>query len=85
MKLFVDTAGTAEIKSLVPGRRPCGASTNRSLVAKTGKKFTDIVREIRAMVRRPAAEHDAMMRQAAAWREIVLNLTAEVPLTICRQ
>ncbi len=46
MKFSVDTADTAEIKSLAASGLLDGVTTNPSLVAKTGKKFTDIIREI---------------------------------------
>jgi transaldolase len=54
MQCFVDTADSAEIKSLAAGRLPDVATNssfgNPSLVTKTGKEFTDIIRETRAIV-----------------------------------
>jgi transaldolase len=87
MKFFVDTADTAEIKSLAASGLLDGVTTNPSLVAKTGKKFTDIIREICATVPGPvsaevaATEYDGMMREAAILREIAKNVTIKVPLT----
>jgi transaldolase len=87
MKFFVDTADTAEIKSLAASGLLDGVTTNPSLVAKTGKKFTDIIREICAMVPGPvsaevaATDYDGMMREAAVLREIAKNVTIKVPLT----
>jgi transaldolase len=52
MKLFVDSADTAGIKSLAAGGPLDGVDANPSLVAKSGKKFTDIIREICAIVPR---------------------------------
>jgi transaldolase len=49
MKFFVDTADTVQIKSPASSRRSGVVNVNPSLVAKNGKKFTDIIREIRAM------------------------------------
>ena len=40
MKFFVDTADTAEIQSLAATGLLDGVTTNPSLVAKTGSKFT---------------------------------------------
>ncbi len=86
MKFFVDTADTAEIKSLAASGLLDGVTTNPSLVAKTGKKFTDIIREICAMVPGPvsaevaATDYDGMMREAAVLREIAKNVTIKVPL-----
>ena len=39
MKFFVDTADTAEIRSLAASGLLDGVTTNPSLMAKTGKKF----------------------------------------------
>ena len=50
MQFFVDTADTPEIKSLAAGWLLDAVTGNLSLVAKTGKKFTDIMREICAIV-----------------------------------
>jgi transaldolase len=87
MKFFVDTADTAEIKSLAASGLLDGVTTNPSLVAKTGKKFTEIIREICSIVPGPvsaevaATEYDGMMREAAILREIAKNVTIKVPLT----
>jgi transaldolase len=87
MKFFVDTADTAEIKSLASSGLLDGVTTNPSLVAKTGKKFADIIREICAIVPGPvsaevaALDYDGMMREASVLREIAKNVTIKVPLT----
>ncbi len=87
MKFFVDTADTAEIKSLAASGLLDGVTTNPSLVAKTGKKFTEIIAEICAMVPGPvsaevaATDYDGMMREAKVLREIAKNVTIKVPLT----
>ena len=70
MKFFVDTADVADIKSLAASGLLDGVTTNPSLVAKTGKKFTDIIREICAVVPGPvsaevaATDYDGMMLAA---------------------
>jgi transaldolase len=87
MKFFVDTADTAEIKALASSGLLDGVTTNPSLVAKTGKKFTDIIAEICAVIPGPvsaevaATEYDGMMREASVLREIAKNVTIKVPLT----
>jgi transaldolase len=87
MKFFVDTADTAEIKSLASSGLLDGVTTNPSLVAKTGKKFADIIREICEVVPGPvsaevaATDYDGMMREAFVLREIAKNVTIKVPLT----
>ena len=83
MKFFVDTADTAEIKSLAAGGLLGGVTTNPSLVAKTGKKFTDIIREIRDILPGPvsASDYDGMMREALAPREPAGNVTMPPPVS----
>jgi transaldolase len=84
MKFLVDTADTAEIKSLAVSGLVDGVTTNPSLVAKTGKKFTDIIREMPDTVPGPvnaeaaATDYDGMMREAPMLREIARNVTIKV-------
>ena len=87
MKFFVDTADTADIKSLVSSGLLDGVTTNPSLVAKTGRKFSEIVAEICEMVPGPvsaevaATAYDDIMREAHVLRKIAKNVTIKVPLT----
>jgi transaldolase len=87
MKFFVDTADTAEIKSLAASGLLDGVTTNPSLVAKTGKRFTDLIAEICGIVPGPvsaevaATDYDGMMREASILRKIARNVTIKVPLT----
>jgi transaldolase len=87
MKFFVDTADTDEIKSLAASGLLDGVTTNPSLVAKTGKKFADVIATICSIVPGPvsaevaATDYDGMMREASVLREIAKNVTIKVPLT----
>jgi len=87
MKFFVDTADTADIQSLTSSGLLDGVTTNPSLVAKSGKKITDVIAEICAMVPGPvsaevaATDYDGMMREAYVLRKIAKNVTIKVPLT----
>jgi transaldolase len=87
MKFFVDTADTAEIVSLAASRLLDGVTTNPSLVAKSGKKFLDVIAEICATVPGPvsaevtATEFDGMMAEAKVLRAIAKNVAVKVPLT----
>jgi transaldolase len=87
MKFFVDTADTAEIRSLAASGLLDGVTTNPSLMAKTGKKFQDVLADICAAVPGPvsaevaATEFDGMMAEARVLRGIAKNITVKVPLT----
>ena len=87
MKFFVDTADTAEIKSLAASGLLDGVTTNPSLIAKSGKKFVDVIAEICAIVPGPvsaevaALDYAGMMAEAKVLRAIAKNVTIKVPLT----
>ena len=87
MKFFVDTADTAEIKSLAASGLLDGVTTNPSLVAKTGRKFLDVLAEICAVVPGPvsaevaATDYDGMLAEARVVRSVAKNITVKVPLT----
>ena len=87
MKFFVDTADTAEIKSLAASGLLDGVTTNPSLIAKSGRKILDVVAEICAIVEGPvsaevaATDYDGMMREAAVLKKIAANVTIKLPLT----
>ena len=88
MKFFVDTADVAEIKELAATGLLDGVTTNPTLVAKAGRDFKDIVKEICAVVPGPvsaevaATDYDGMMREAEVLRKIAKNVTIKVPLTL---
>jgi transaldolase len=87
MKFFVDTVDTAEIKSLASSGLLDGVTTNPSLIAKSGKRFVDVIAEICAIVPGPvsaevaAIDFDGMMAEARVLRRIAKNVTIKVPLT----
>ncbi len=87
MKFFVDTADTAEIKSLAASGLLDGVTTNPSLVAKSGRRILDVIAEICATVPGPvsaevaATEYDGMLAEARVLRRIAKNVAVKVPLT----
>jgi transaldolase len=87
MKFFVDTADTAEIRSLAASGLLDGVTTNPSLVAKSGKKFLEVLAEICDLVPGPvsaevaATEFDQIMAEARVLRKVAKNITIKVPLT----
>ncbi|MEC9066082.1 MAG: fructose-6-phosphate aldolase [Pseudomonadota bacterium] len=88
MKFFADTADTAEIEELAATGLLDGVTTNPSLIAKSGRDFMEVTREICALVDGPvsaevvALDHETMMKEAETLRKIADNVCIKVPLTI---
>ncbi len=87
MKFFIDTADIAEIRELAATGLVDGVTTNPSLVAKSGRKFLDVVREICAVVPGPvsaevaATDHQTMLAEGRKLAKIAPNVAVKVPLT----
>jgi transaldolase len=88
MKFFADTAEIADIKELAATGLLDGVTTNPSLIAKSGRDFIEVTREICGLTHGPvsaevvALDHDGMMREAEILRKIADNVCIKVPLTI---
>lgn len=87
MKFFVDTAEVSEIKELAAVGILDGVTTNPSLIAKSGRNFLEVVKEICGIVKGPvsaevaATEYDQMMKEAAVLKKIASNVVIKLPLT----
>lgn len=88
MKFFVDTADIADIKEMADTGLLDGVTTNPSLIAKSGRDFMEVTKEICDIVDGPvsaevvALDHDTMMKEAETLRKIADNVCIKVPLTI---
>ena len=88
MKFFADTAEVKDIQELNDLGLLDGVTTNPSLIAKSGRKFKDVIAEICAIVEGPVSaevvslDYEGMMREAADLRKIANNVTIKVPLTL---
>lgn len=87
MKYFLDTADVAAIRTAVATGIVDGVTTNPSLIAKSGKKFEEVVREIAHMVDGPisaevtALDTAGMLAQAEPLLAIHSNIVIKVPMT----
>ncbi|HTZ76997.1 MAG TPA: fructose-6-phosphate aldolase [Stellaceae bacterium] len=87
MKFFIDTADLAEIRDLAATGLVDGVTTNPSLVAKTGRNFLEVVKEICAVVPGPvsaevtATDTETMLAEGRKLAKIAPNVTVKVPLT----
>lgn len=86
MKFFIDTADVKEIREAAAMGLVDGVTTNPSLVAKTGRKFRDVLVEICDIVKGPVSaevvgtHYDEMMREARELASLRNNIVVKIPL-----
>jgi len=86
MKFFIDTADIKEIREAAAMGLVDGVTTNPSLVARTGKKFKDVLLEICDIVKGPVSaevvstNYDGMMKEAKEFAALRPNIVVKVPL-----
>ena len=86
MKFFIDTADVKEIKEAAAMGLVDGVTTNPSLVAKTGRKFRDVLFEICDIVKGPVSaevvgvKYDDIMKEARELAALRPNIVVKVPL-----
>ncbi len=86
MKFFIDTADIKEIREAAAMGLVDGVTTNPSLVAKTGRKFKDVLVEICDIVKGPVSaevvgtKFDEMMREAREYAALRHNIVVKIPL-----
>jgi transaldolase len=87
VKFFIDTGDVAEIREAHAMGLVDGVTTNPSLVAKSGRKYRDVVVEICELVNGPisaevlSTTYDEMMAEAREWHKIHKNVVVKLPLT----
>jgi transaldolase len=87
MRFFIDSADSAEIRSLAETGLVDGVTTNPSLIAKSGRPYLEVVREICAMVTGPisvevtALDYAGMLSEGRRLADIAANIAVKVPLT----
>lgn len=86
MKLFIDTANVDEIKRANEMGVICGVTTNPSLIAKEGRDFKEVVKEITTIVDGPISAEvtgltsDDMVNQAKDLVTIHKNIVIKIPM-----
>ncbi len=88
MKFFVDTADIDEIKELADTGLLDGVTTNPSLIAKSGKEFIPLIKDITQIVTDgpvsaevASTDYETMRKEADVLRAIADNIAVKVPLT----
>lgn len=87
MKLFIDTANIDEIKEAASWGVLDGVTTNPSLIAKEGRNFQEVIKEIVEIVDGPisaeviALDADKMVEEGEELARIHENIVVKVPMT----
>ena len=87
MKFFIDTADVKEIREANELGLVDGVTTNPSLIAKSGRRFEEVIKEITGIVDGPISaevislEHDGMIAEATELVKIHQNIVIKLPMT----
>ncbi|MHB9143898.1 MAG: fructose-6-phosphate aldolase [Symbiobacteriia bacterium] len=87
MRLFIDTANVNEIREAASWGIVSGVTTNPSLIAREGRDFHQVVREITGIVDGPISaevvslEADKMVEEAKPLVAIHPNIVIKLPIT----
>lgn len=87
MKFFIDTADVKEIREAHELGLVDGVTTNPSLIAKSGRKFEEVICEITSIVDGPISaevvslDHDGMIAEAEKLAKIHENIVVKLPMT----
>ena len=87
MKFFIDTADVNEIREAHALGLVDGVTTNPSLIAKSGRKFKDVIKEIVSIVDGPisaeviALDAPGMIKEGKDLAKIHKNIVVKLPMT----
>ena len=90
MKFFVDTAIVEEIKKANDMGVICGVTTNPSLIAKSGRDFADVIKEITDIVdgaisgevKATTQDAEGMIAEGREIAKIHPNMVVKIPMTV---
>ena len=88
MKIFIDTANVEEIRAAAELGVICGVTTNPSLIAREGKVFEEVIKEITTIVDGPisaevvAPDATGMVAEAKELAKIHKNIVIKIPMTL---
>lgn len=88
MKIFIDTANVEEIREAADLGVICGVTTNPSLIAREGKVFEEVIKEITTIVDGPisaevvAPDANGMVAEAKELAKIHKNIVIKIPMTL---
>lgn len=90
MKFFIDSASVEDIRKANEMGVICGVTTNPSLIAKEGRDFGEVIREITSIVDGPISgevkatttEAEGMIAEGREIAKIHKNMIVKIPMTV---
>ena len=90
MKFFIDTANVEDIKKANDMGVICGVTTNPSLIAKEGRDFNEVIKEITTIVDGPISgevkattvDAEGMIAEGREIAKIHPNMVVKIPMTV---
>jgi transaldolase len=90
MKFFIDTAKVEDIKMANDMGIICGVTTNPSLIAKEGRDFVEVIKEITSIVDGPISgevkattlDAEGMIKEGREIAKIHPNMIVKIPMTV---
>ena len=90
MRFFVDTANVDEIRKANDMGVICGVTTNPSLIAKEGRDFNEVIKEITSIVDGPISgevkatttDAEGMIAEGREIAKIHPNMVVKIPMTV---
>ena len=88
MKFFLDTANVEHIKEANEMGVICGVTTNPSLIAKEGRDFNEVIKEITEIVDGPISgevvseDAEGMIKEGREIAAIHKNMIVKIPMTV---
>lgn len=89
MKFFIDTANVEEIRKANDMGVICGVTTNPSLIAKEGRDFQEVMKEITSIVDGPISgevkattvDAEGMIKEGREIAAVHKNMVVKIPMT----
>ena len=88
MRIFLDTGDVEAVRKAADTGLLDGVTTNPSHIAKTGRRFTDVVKEMCDLVSGPVSAEvlsettEAMIEEAREVSSIAPNVVVKIPMTV---
>lgn len=90
MRFFIDTAKVEDIRKANDMGVICGVTTNPSLIAKEGRDFNEVIKEITSIVDGPISgevkattvDAEGMIKEGREIAKIHPNMVVKIPMTV---